>query len=265
MKQTCIRLLCTLCLVMAYAGAASASHPLITEDAGTMGKGKYQIEITGETGSDRKEQPNEDGSSSVNKAWESELKTTITYGITDTVDLSLEFPYAWRRLETDGATVASEKGISDISAALKWKFLEWEKFGFALKSEVWLPSGDHEKDLGAGRVSYGLLFLATKEIDPLAFHLNLGYRRNENRHDQREDIWHASFAAEWKALKKLVLVANIGIEKNPDRSSGVDPAFILGGLIYSINDYVDIDFGVKGGLTDTEMDLTWLGGITFKF
>jgi hypothetical protein len=31
------------------------------------------------------------------------------------------------------------------------------------------------------------------------------------------------------------------------------------------NEYVDIDAGVKGGLTYTEKDLTLLGGITFRF
>ena len=49
------------------------------------------------------------------------------------------------------------------------------------------------------------------------------------------DIWHASLASEVEAGKNLKLVANIGMEKNPDKGSSTDPAFILGGLIYSVS------------------------------
>jgi len=43
-----------------------------------------------------------------------------------------------------------------------------------------------------------------------------GYIRNENKVDERKDIWHASFAATWEVVKNLKLAADIGIERNPD-------------------------------------------------
>jgi hypothetical protein len=35
-------------MMLVYQAAAFAAHPLITDDAGTQGKGKFQIELNGE-------------------------------------------------------------------------------------------------------------------------------------------------------------------------------------------------------------------------
>ncbi len=105
----------------------------------------------------------------------------------------------------------------------------------------------------------------TKEIDPWEFNFNLGYTRNENKLDQREDIWHVLVAAESKVMKNLRLVANAGIERNDDRTSEIDPAFILGGIIYSVTENINIELGVKAALTSTEPDYAFMGGINFSF
>ena len=99
----------------------------------------------------------------------------------------------------------------------------------------------------------------------MAFHLNVGYIRNENKADERNDIWHASLAAEFEAKKDLKLVANIGVESNPDKTADTDPAFLLGGVIYSITEDFDMDFGVKAGLNEAETDYSLLAGIAFRF
>jgi hypothetical protein len=43
------------------------------------------------------------------------------------------------------------------------------------------------------------------------------------------------------------------------------PAFILGGVIYSITESLDIDFGIKAGLNDVETDYAFLAGLAFRF
>ena len=40
---------------------------------------------------------------------------------------------------------------------------------------------------------------------------------------------------------------------------------ILGGLIYSLSEYLVLDVGIKGGLNSAEDDITYLAGITWKF
>ena len=144
-------------------------------------------------------------------------------------------------------------GISDMSIELKWRFYETDGFSFALKPGLTLPTGDDDKGLGSGRTTCHLFLITTKEIKPWAFHLNLGYNRNENKVDERKDIWHASLASTVEVIKDIKLAANIGAERNPDKSSNTHPAFIIGGLIYSISENFDIDFGIKGGLTSLRL------------
>jgi hypothetical protein len=67
-----------------------------------------------------------------------------------------------------------------------------------------------------------------------------------------------------EVVKDLSVVANIGAERNPDRNSNTDPAFILGGVIYAVSEGLDVDLGVKAGLNKTETDSTVLAGITWR-
>ncbi len=237
-----------------------AAHPLITDDTGTQGKGKVQIEINSEFSRDKEK---EDGVTI--KESGGEVTTIMSYGITDNADIVLGVPYRWFMIKEDGDTAGKEDGLSDISLELKWRFLEKEGLSLALKPGITLPVGDEDRGLGTGRVTYSLFFITTKEVEPWAFHLNLGYIRNENKVDERRDLWHISLASEVEVIKDLKAVANIGLERNFDRDSNTHPAFILGGLIYSINENFDIDFGVKGGLNKPEMDLTFLVGMTLRF
>lgn len=114
-------------------------------------------------------------------------------------------------------------------------------------------------------MTYYLYFITSKEMAPWAFHLNLAYIRNENKGDDRTDIWHASAAATVEVMKGLKLVGDIGVETNPEAAPDNSPAYILGGLIYSPAENIDIGLGVKGGLTKAETDIVVRGGITYRF
>lgn len=237
-----------------------AAHPLITDDTGTQGKGKFQIEINSEFFRDKE---TADGVSF--KEIGGEISTVLSYGLADNVDIVLGVPYQWFKLKEEGVTVEKESGISDIALEVKWRFYEQEGFSLALKPGITFPTGDDKKGLGSGKATYSLFFIATKEIEPFAFHLNVGYVRNENKLNERKDLWHASLASEVDVVKDLKAVANIGIERNSDKASNTHPAFILGGLIYSISENIDIDVGIKGGLNKPETDLTFLAGIALRF
>jgi hypothetical protein len=238
------------------AGAqAYAAHPLITDDAGTQGKGKYQLEVNGEYGHDR------DGDVTT---MTTQIASTLTYGFADPLDIILWVPYQRIKIESpEGATKAD--GISDIAMEAKWRFYEQQGLSFALKPGVTLPTADNEKGLGAGKTTYHLFFITSQEMRPWAFHLNLGYIRNENKNGERKNLFHASFASTVDAAKNLKIVGNVGIESDTDRNATVHPAFILGGLIYSLSEKCDIDVGVKGGLTRPETDYTVLAGVAYRF
>jgi Putative MetA-pathway of phenol degradation len=258
-------IICIIIVTHAFSTLSYAAHPLITDDAGTQGKGKYLFELNGQTGYGTEKSAEGIGANVTAKERETELRAALTYGIIDNIDVILTIPYQWQKTEVGDATVSDVSGIADISMEVKWRFFEKDGWSLAVKPGITLPAGDKDKDLGTGRATGTLYFINTKEIDPWAFHLNLGYKRNENTVDEREDIWHASLAGEYKVMKNLKLVADIGAERNTDKSSDTNPAFILGGFIYSIRENMDIDFGVKGGLNKAEADITYLAGMALRF
>ncbi len=241
--------------LLSCATAAFAAHPLITDDTGTMGTGKAQLELNGEYGHDK-----EDGVTSTT----TEVGATLSHGLSETVDLVVGLPY--QHLGTkDADTTVSENGFADTSVEVKWRFYEHGDLSLAVKPGLTLPTGDEEKGLGSGKATYSLFFITSKEMDPWAFHLNLGYIRNENTHEEGKDVWHASLASSLALTEDLTAVANFGVESNTDKLVGTDPAFFLAGLVYALSEEFALDCGIKYGLSGPETDYTVLAGITWKF
>lgn len=243
------------------AGTAFAAHPLITDDTGTQGKGKMQFEFIGEYGIDK-----ENGTTE--KGFEVPTVPFLSYGLSDTIDLVFGLPYTSVTVD-DGATTSTVRGFTDASIELKARIYEKDGLSLAVKPGVSLPTGDEEKGLGNGKISYSTFLIATKEAGPWAFHFNVGYIRNEyklpgDEDANRKDLWHVSLASQVEVAKDLNVVANIGMERNPDVTSDVNLAFVLGGLVYAAGEHMDLDFGVKGGLNRAETDYTVLAGITWR-
>jgi hypothetical protein len=166
--------------------------------------------------------------------------------------------------------MSAENGVGDASLELKWRFFEREGFSLAIKPGVTLPTGDEERGLGNGRIAGGVTMIATKEMAPVTMHLNASYFRNEyglesDRQANRNDICSASVAALVEVVKNLQLAAEIGLESNSCRASNTWPAFIIGGVIYSLRDNIDLDLGVKRGLNEQATDLTLLAGFSMHF
>lgn len=249
-----------LTLLLFIVSPSWAAHPLMTDDTGTQGKGKFQLELNGQYDWDK------DDSEGVSvKSSGSQTAATLSYGIAENVDLVLNLPYLWGEAKEDGVKVYNEQGIGDVSLETKLRFLEKDGFSLALKPGVSFPTGDEDKGLGTGKVGGHVFLMASEEIGSWAFHANVGYIRNENDAEERKDLWHVSVAAAWEAVEHLNLVANIGIERNPDAEADDDPAFLIGGIIYSIRENLDVDLGLKVGLTDSETDISALAGLAFRF
>jgi len=248
-----------LSLVLSSGNVAFAAHPLITDDTGTQGKGKIQIEVNGQYDSDKETTDN-----TAVKTTGGQMAGTLSYGVIDSLDIILGQPYLWSDVREDGVITSHARGFSDTTLDVKWRFFEKDGYSLAVKPGISIPTGNDNKGLGAGKVGYHAYGIVSKEYGPFSFHLNLGYIRNENTADALRDIWHASAAATYEAVKNLKIVGDIGIERNPDKGSNIDPAYLLGGVIYSVAENFDIDIGVKYGLTNPETDCSVLAGITLR-
>ncbi|HNQ34786.1 MAG TPA: transporter [bacterium] len=243
-------------LIAFSAAPARAYHPLVTDDAGTLGRGGWQLEVNGEFGRDRE---------GAEKAVASELSATLGYGLGENLDLILGLPYLDQKLKTGGATVYSEEGLGDLVLELKWLFHQSDGLALALKPTLTLPTGKEERGLGNGRPTGGLVFIATRELNSGALHLNAGYLYNDNRLGDRKDIWHLSLAGEWAVTEKFKLVGNIGTERNPDPGDSQDPAFFIAGFVYQVSERLSLDLGLKTGLNDAADDSAFLAGMTILF
>lgn len=244
-----------------------AAHPLITDDTGTQGKGKFQIEWNNEFAWN-----NTDDGGVITEETAGESAVAISYGLTEHIDLVAAMPFQWYSIEENGVQVGDDSGIGDMSIELKWRVLEQEDEGFSLavKPGISIPSGDEKQGFGSGAVSPGIMLIATKEGDFGALHCNAGYSRNNYRDDTadeatRDDIWHASVAAEINLSDNLRAVANIGMETSEEQSNDSHPAFLIGGMIWGMSDNLDLDLGVKCGLNDAETDTALLAGLAARF
>ncbi|MEI7706648.1 MAG: transporter [Chlorobium sp.] len=254
-------------LALLWSVPAFAAHPLMTDDTGTQGKGKFQFEYNGEYSRD-----DEHEAGVAEKETSGTLTAALTYGMTDNLDIVVGLPWQWGSLSVDGNLVSNDNGIGDTSVEVKWRFFECKKeeFSVALKPKVIFPTGDAQKGLGNGNISGGVLLIATKEWEHRALHGNIGYTHNSYALAQdnailKQDIWHASVAAEFHMTEKLRSVADVSIDSNNERTADPNRVFLLGGLIYSVNDTFDLDLGVKAGLNHAETDKTILAGLTTRF
>lgn len=238
-----------------------AAHPLTTDDAGTQGSGNAQLEFIGEYGYDR-----EEGVTTTRSL----LPTVpvLSYGVGDALDLVIGAAYQRFEIKQEG-TRTSERGLTDAVLQLKWRFYEKDGLGFAVKPGISIPTGNEQRGLGRGALSYGTLFIATKEIKPWAFHGNAGYMRNQyklqaDQDANRKNIWHISAACQVDMAGGLKAVSNIGAERNPGKTSNMNPAFLVVGFIYSVTGKIDLDFGIKRGLNRAETDIAYLAGFTWR-
>ena len=80
-----------------------AAHPLLTDDSGTQGKGRFQLEVNGQYDHDQ-----EAGA----KATGGQARATLSFGIVESADLILGLAYVWGKVEEDGTIIYDEKGMA---------------------------------------------------------------------------------------------------------------------------------------------------------
>jgi hypothetical protein len=251
------KIVCTLSLAVItfWSVDSYAAHPMITDDSGTQGTGKFQFEFNGQLDHDNDHGIKNDATV---------LNAVLTYGISDTLDIAAGIPYLFTRFSAPGVS-DSQSGIGDASLNAKWRFFEKNGLSFALKPGVTFSTGDDTKGLGVGKATYSMFFITSTEAKPWAFHANLGYIRNENTADESQDIWHASVAATCDIAENLKFVMDAGLETNREKTTHSPPEYLLAGLIYSVKENLDLDAGAKMGLDESEVDYSLLAGLTLRF
>jgi hypothetical protein len=250
--------------VLALAAPSLATHPLSTDDAGTLGEGRGQLELGAGLSRDRSSA----GGIAVRQDAR-ELAASLGLGLAQDVDLTLE-ALATSLLVSGGGEVVGAAGPGDVALELKWRALGGEALALAAKAGVTLPTGDPGRGLGAGRPGLGLALAATRAAGRLSLDANVGYERRgwsraEDRAALRRDRLTASLAVRAAVRPSLQLVAEIGGATAEERAARTPGAFALAGAVIAVAERVDLDVGVRVGLSESEPDVAWLGGATWRF
>lgn len=253
---------CAAMLILLSAGPGFAAHPLVSDDAGILGKGAVQIELIGDIGYD-----NETAGGSTTKANGAQIATTIGVGVGDKADLTFGMTRPWGSGDTDGASF-NDAGRMDFSLTIKCQVYEHDGFSIAVKPQLGYSYAVGVKN--DYTMSYGAALVLSKELEPFTFHLNTGYTYNDHsqavvRAASRTSIWSFSLAAVYELVKDLKLAVDFGAAANEVKAVSEMPVFGLGGLIYTVNRNLDLGSGLKVGLTKPETDLTGTFGVTIKF
>jgi hypothetical protein len=267
--MTCLRTVTAFfaCVLMT-AGSALAGPPLATDDAGTVDVGKVEIELNGSYTHNR-----ESSGGITTKSSTSDAEMKITTGLCKNLGISLAIPYTIsQRVKEDDQLVGKADGFGDVTAELKYVFAELGGINFAIKPSVIMPTGRYSAGLSEGRWQYGATLIATREFDKgnYALHANLGYGYHDYRSDEakestRSNLWSGSVAGEAGLMKGLTAVVDFGLATNPDKGSNNLQVYALTGARYEINDHLDVNAGVKLGLTGPEDDISVLYGLVLKY
>ncbi|HET9702341.1 MAG TPA: transporter [Burkholderiales bacterium] len=242
-----------LCLLLAH--PALALHPLITEDAFTVGAGTSQLEI----GFEHIRIDDDGPELRINL-----LRPVYSYGALDNLDLIVGLPMAQVREDVGGA-FEHRHGIGDATLEVKWRFHEDQAVKFALKPGVSFATGDVERGFGGGRFAAGAALVATFEREGWNANLHGGYLWNDNKAGNRRDLWHLSGSLVFRARERLQFALDASVDSPLDPAQGSWPAVLLGAVIYSPHEDLDLDLGAKLGLNRLSDDYSVLAGVTFRW
>lgn len=246
-----IRLLLLPVLLGAAASPAGAFHPLVTDDTGTQGRGRRQLEVNGEYG--------HDGADHAGAA-----AAVLTFGLNDALDAAVGLPLQYVRPH-DPEAGRARAGVSDAALELKWRLAEGRGWSLGLKPGLTLTTGDEERGLGAGRSTYRLAALAGAGAGRAQLLSNLAYSRNDNAVGERRELWHASAAAVYAAHKALRLAANVAVDSSRDPASAAAPASFVAGVLVGVLPDLDLDLGWRTGLNAAQGEDTLLAGLAARF
>lgn len=248
------QLLCAISLFLPF--AAFAAHPLITEDTGTQGTGKFQLEANTEHGY-------QDGDGSQTHAFVT--AATLSYGFREDADLMFTAQHSETDVLTDGVLDSTGKGFNDVALDVKWRFYEKDGVSYGIKPGITFPTGDKNKGLGAGKATYGAMLFSSIEQEAWLYNWHVGYKHNRNDIGERENLWHVSASVCRQIGKELMLAADIGTDTNRDKSSSDRPRYLVLGAIYSPNDDMDLDVGIRKDITGPAVNYVALAGLTVRW
>ena len=227
-----------------------AGRPLETEDAYNVGRRSLELEL-GLEYADEPEECRQYGHG-----------LAPTYGLTDAVDVALEFPVILSR--TEGGEKAF--GVGDVAARAKFRLLQANVLTLAVVPEVKFGTGNEARELGTGSSDVAALAAASLALGAATLHGNLGYSHAFPKDGEAEGCAFAALGAEVAAFGPVTLAAEFLAElskEETENGDGKHPMAAGGGVSVAALENLALDAGVTLGFGAADGETAVTAGATW--
>jgi hypothetical protein len=236
----------------ALAFAVEAAHPLISEDTGTQGAGRTELELGTATA-------HVDGGRVL------ELDPQLSYGALDTLDLIVRPSLFYL---SGGAALAADRrqGFGTTALDVKWRAFGEAPWTFGLRGGLDLPTAT--VGLGPHQLGHHVLLMATYDAAPLMITTNLAYAhlpRDSEVAFVRRDLVRLSAGLLSSLSDTVRLAGDLALARAADATEHGLPAVGLLGLIVRTPVGIDVDAGYQFPLNRAAPTGVWLLGATLRW
>lgn len=226
---------------------AQGGPPLITDDPGTPGNGKWEIILS--TGLEKTDN---------NWRWEAPL-LDVNYGLGDHIQLKFEVPWVVLDEESQGARA----GIGNSLVGCKWRFLDAETHGLDMSLYPQLELNNSSRSAERGLVEDGSELLLPIEIGKNFGKLKLAMEAGLSLVEHGNDRFIFGLAAAYPISRQLELTGEVHMEADEDFDHRL--CIVNLGARYELSDVLTLLLSAGHGWGDNKPDLLAFAGIQFNF
>jgi hypothetical protein len=227
-----------------------AAHPFVTEDPGTQGAGRLELELGfGAVKGD----PSIPGRNSV-------FAPQLSIGVTDDLDLIAQVLRVQQTPTGEPSVIGQGSTLLDV----KWRFKEAADYALGVRAGLDLPAGDGSDGLGSGQLGAHAIGIVSVGFGEYAVYGNAiyVYTRQPNTRRNLGGFSIALTRPDDRPLRGFIEAATYS---NTDPGDSRWPAFARAGAIYTVTSWLDVDAGVQARLNDAAARFGLLVGMTLRW
>lgn len=248
----------SMCLLPALSmlpGMVYATLPLISDDAGLVGKNTLQLELSNEYTHAKLEDIT---------GRENEFSPIFTYGLFRQLDAVMIIPYTYSSFDDRTfSEVAHEFG--GIFTEWKWQIYNQGLFSFAIKPTFGFPASVIKGNENLSSIESSLFLLGTLSLDRVLIHSDLGYYGLFDWATMPSPRWHFSVADEIELSSRWRFVSNFWTEFGGDVAQDNEEWSLIAGMVYTVQDHLDLDIGLEHTSGNVTRNISILAGATIVF
>jgi hypothetical protein len=235
-------------IALALPALVHAAHPFVTEDAGTQGAGKLELELG--FGAFRGD-PSIPGRNSL-------FAPQVSVGVADNVDLIAQLV----RIEQTATAGPTVIGQGSTLLDVKWRFKETEDYALGVRTGFDLPTSDD--GFGSSQLGAHAIGIVSLTLGDYAIYGNATYAYTRQPNTRR-NLYGFSIALTRPDDRPLRGFVEASSYSNPDPTNRQWPAFARTGVIYAVTSWVDIDAGLQARLNAAAARIGLLIGMTMRW